>query len=171
MNSKITLKPELASLVHHVKLHETGWWNNAVKQLLLTAIWASGKEMDSSELANEVEVLFGVSLKPENINLLVQDLCSNQILVSLPSGSLKLSEKKITEFDEDIKRSEIADKSVKVLFIETINKYCVGIDSEKCWKSFNEKFLFPTVQQIGARTYEFISGKRIDLSRNAKRFV
>jgi hypothetical protein len=39
---KLQLPMELVSLVHHIELNKAGWWDVAVQQLLLAAMWISG---------------------------------------------------------------------------------------------------------------------------------
>lgn len=37
------IRPELVSLIHHVELNKAGWWDGAIRQFILAAIWLNGK--------------------------------------------------------------------------------------------------------------------------------
>jgi hypothetical protein len=148
-----------------VKLHESGWWDNAIKDLLLTVVWASGKEMVLSEIISEVEMLFGLNLDRRAAEKIVEELRSENILLKLPDDKFKLSERENRRLDSLMIKAESSDKEVKAKFRDSLEKNCPAINHEECWERFNDKFLFPTVKQIGARTYELISGTTIELNR------
>lgn len=76
----------------------------------------------------------------------------------MPNGDLKLTESKLKEFEAGLKEAEETDKQVKDLFTKTLNELCPSLHSEETWISFNEQLLLPLIQEMGAKTYELISG-------------
>jgi hypothetical protein len=53
----------------------------------------------------------------------------------------------------------------KKRFTDLFNAACPGVNLEEAWRSFNEDLLMPLVQEVGARTYELISGSKLHLDK------
>jgi hypothetical protein len=152
------LPPELVSLVHHVELNKAGWWDGAIRQFILAGIWLSGGPLSPERIHDVLRNGFSVSPEPERIDLQVRQLCEAGRLIRLPSGEFKISETSLHMLEEGLKQSELIESRAEAIFIEQMQAACPEIDSAECWRTFNGEFLFPLVREIGARTYELISG-------------
>jgi hypothetical protein len=160
-----SIRPELVSLVHHVELNKAGWWDGALRQLILAAIWLSGNPLTPESVTETLRSGFSVSPEPTRIGAQIDRLCASGTLLRMPSGELKISEQSLREIESRIKESESVEAEAKIAFTELIGGACPTLDKDRCWKDFNEQMLFPLVQEIGARTYELISGSPMRLER------
>lgn len=157
------LPPELVSLVHHIELNKVGWWDKGIQQLVVVALWLSGKAMTAEDLGNELRSKFYVNVDVPNIKLQVERLRSAGRLQHLPGGYLKISESALTELENTLKEAEEIEKKAKGRFIDVFTKCCPALATDEEWKTFNEKLLLPLVREVGARTYQLISGVALDL--------
>ena len=165
---KKLLPIELISLIHHVKLNEAGWWDKAIQRLILVAIWRSKKSLTVPAIVEEVHRNFKVRIADVQLQGQIQDLCSSRTLVSMPGERFRISEQRLRAFEHDLEEAKANEKQVKDIFLELLDKYCPNLPAEKTWKSFNEQLLFPLIQEMGARTYEVISGSSISVEGSAR---
>ena len=93
MATRIKLSPELISLVHHVELNKTGWFNKATERLILAAIWLSGQNLTIQSIIETLKNDFSVNLEYDETKSRIDSLCSSGILVKLPTEQFKISEK------------------------------------------------------------------------------
>jgi hypothetical protein len=161
----INIRPELVSLIHHVELNKAGWWDGALGQLILAAIWLSGKPLTPEAINDALQDGLSVFPEPTRVTAQVASLCSSGALFRMPTGELKISERSLQDIEKSLGESERVETEAKDAFTELIEDACPSLDSDQCWKDFNEQLLFPLVQEIGARTYELISGSPMRLEK------
>jgi hypothetical protein len=162
-----SLPPELVSLIHHVELNKAGWWDGAIRQFILAGIWLSGEPLSSERIHEVLRNGFSVSPEPARIDLQVRRLCELGQLIRLPSGEFKISETSLHALEESLSQSEVIESEAEGVFVRQMQAVCPEIDSAECWRTFNGEFLFPLVREIGARTYELISGSTRHIERVA----
>ena len=46
----VIIPPEIVSLVHHIELNKEGWWEKALQQLILAAVWLSNGNISAQEI-------------------------------------------------------------------------------------------------------------------------
>jgi hypothetical protein len=56
---------------------------------------------------------------------------------------------------------------VKSRFTGILRECCAALDAAAEWQAFNGEFMQPLIQEIGARTYQLISGSALDIERTA----
>src|SRR5216683_3938374 len=166
------LPPELISLVHHIELNKAGWWDKALDQLLITAIWVASRDQSVIEILAQLKKSFQVEIDIEQAQSHLRALCSKRVLMAIPDDRYKISEEYLEKYDDDIREAEALEKAVEESFVRALTKYCPAIDIHGAWKDFNERFLLPFVRDVGANTYRLLSegDLRITPSR-FKRFV
>ena len=157
------LPPELLSLVHHVELNKSGWWDKALQQVILAAMWLTDESLTPQGVAAAISDSFSVNLGPEKIAGQIDILCETNTLVRLPDGSIKISEQSFNELQQGLVIADENASQVKKLFIEHVERACPSIESEQCWQRFNAECLAPLVQELGARTYELVFGMTFDM--------
>lgn len=144
------------SLIQHIRLNEAGWWEKGVHRLILSVVWLSDDRQDEQGIESSLRNLFGVELQG-GVEKHIETLLATGQVVRLQDGSLKISEERLTAFEDELQSSEELEDKTKRVFHETVDKY-LSDPQDNIWESFNEKLLIPFVKEMGARTYEIISG-------------
>jgi len=165
---KSTLPPEFISLIHHIELNQVGWWDKAIQQLIISSMWLSSKSMKLQDIINTLSENFSVKLDAEKVKKQIESLRSTGTLIPLSNEEFKISESSLKEFEKKVKETEQIEKKVKLRFFDIIEKYCPSIRKEEIWRAFSEGFLTPLIREMGARTYELISGTTINLDTTEK---
>lgn len=158
------LPPELTSLVHHVELNKAGWWDKAVQQFILATVWLSDESLTAEGILERLRQDFSVGLDAERLRKQLGALLASDTLVQLRGERFKISEQSLKAFTADLQEAERIQEQAHERFTEIMAQSCPSIDAESTWQSFNEQFLVPLVHDMGARTYELVSGTRIDLA-------
>jgi hypothetical protein len=152
------LPPELTSLVHHIELNKEGWWDRAIQRLILAVIWLSSEALSIQSIITELEETFQVDLELGRAMAAAESLRSTGVVVRLPNESFKISESSLGEFEGELKEAEAIEKGSKDVFMNLLVEHCPSLtDGEQVWRRFNEQFLLPFVQSIGANTYNLIT--------------
>jgi hypothetical protein len=162
------LPPELVSLIHYTELNKSGWWNKSIQQLILSVIWLSGKNLAESGLVRTLAESFHIEIVPERVKAQCEQLVRSGSLVRLPSGELKISESSKKKLEEELRQAEELTDKAKNRFEELFGKFCPTLDASEQWTVFHTRFLLPLVREIGARTYQLISGSQLDLDSTTR---
>lgn len=158
------LPPELTSLVHHIELNKAGWWDKAIQQLIVASIWLSGESLTRRGVQDRLQQYFAVKVDDAKAASQIDALCASDTLVALQDDHFKISEHNLREFEEDLKEFETVQDQVRGRFSAIIRELCPSIDPEATWQAFNDELLVPLVHDMGAMTYELVSGTRMDLA-------
>ena len=78
-------------------------------------------------------------------------------MIPLGNGSFKVSESGINELERICRESEQVENAAKSFFVSSL-KGSTLLPEEETWKLFNDQLLIPLVRDMGARTYELVSG-------------
>lgn len=158
----------ITTLVHHIKLNENGWWEKAVQNIIVSSIGISGNyPQTKDDILKKVVAELGQGIDINRLDKQFERLKSQKQIIS-PTGELWILSK------ETLERFTIADQEQKDLekeaekkFIELSELNCKEVDSLKLWVDFKNNMLYPLVKDIGAKTYEYISGRKsINLSES-----
>ena len=152
------LPPGLVSLVHHIELNKAGWWDRGTQRLILAAVWISQSHPTPAEVRHRLLQDFRLDIGEESFKRHVSGLCGSDSLVVLPGGQLKITESARKRFEETISEAEELEARAKARFIVHLREFCQELDCEKTWRLFGENFLWPMVREVGARTYQLITG-------------
>lgn len=163
-----SLPPELVSLIHYTELNKSGWWNKSVQQLILSAIWLTGKNLTDSALTRTLADSFHIDIDSQRVKAQSEQLVRSGSLVRLPSGELKISEASKKNLEEELRQAEELTARTKAKFDDVFQKSCPMLDAREQWAIFHTRFLLPLVREIGARTYQLISGSQLDLEATAR---
>lgn len=151
----------ITTLVHHIKLNESGWWEKAVQNIIISFIGAEGnfpqtKKDILSKLISELEQGIDIIRLEKQFEKL-----KNQKQIVNPTGDLWiLSDDVYDKYKEADKEQKDLEKEAEKRFVELAMVHCKDINPVELWNDFKGKMLFPLVKDIGAKTYEFISGKK-----------
>jgi hypothetical protein len=162
------LPPEVVSLVHHVELNKVGWWDRGIQHLVQAVVWLSGEPLTPGGIVNQLGEQFYVKGDPGRVRKQVEELRKAGTLLALPDGRLKLSERSLKEMQGEIEAANDAESKAKVRFAEVLSSCCPTLVADEEWKSFNQRLLVPLVREIGARTYQLISGTSLALESTVR---
>lgn len=152
---------QITTLVHHIKLNESGWWENAVQNIIISSIGMSGNyPQTQDDILNKIIDVLEQGI--DKVRLEKQfDKLKNQKQIYNPSGDLwALTEIEFNRYNNANNEQRDLEQKAEERFIELADLYCKNIDSKKLWEDFKSKMLYPLIKDIGAKTYEFISGRK-----------
>lgn len=154
---KRALPASISSLVHHVALNESGWWDKNIRKIILSAFWTSENYTITNERVKSLlRESFGVTVSARGIERHLHELTTENAIIRISPVAYKLSEsgieRIIIEIKEHLEAEKLAADSFKALFRE----HCPDLSGEEQWLRFNEEFLHALVRELGARTYELI---------------
>lgn len=152
------LPPELVSLIHHVELNTTGWWDKAVQRLIVFIIWLEGGQSTPEAIQQVFKKDFGVDCEAVRIQEQIDGLSSVGVIVSLPDDQCKISEQSLKEYEQKIAEGQDLENRVKTRFRKIFGTLCPTLHLENTWDVFHSGLLMPLVKEMGARTYEIVSG-------------
>ena len=154
------LSPEIVSLIHHIKLHETGWREKAIQSLIISTIGNKGNsQLSQNDIFNVLTAEIKSSIDRNIFNKQIEVLLSNKSLLSLGRGLLTLSDEKYDDCLRQFHKQSEIDSSTYNLFLTICNRRLPSLPAGEIWEDFVENLLLPVIKQIGAKTNEWISGK------------
>lgn len=153
--SRAGLSPDLASLIHHVELSRAGWRDEAFSVLLLSIMDRHGDPLSLDTLCALVNQSVPASVSQLQVKHFLDVLISRQNLLKLPNGHFKLSEQArdqcVARADSNRALTEAARRRFEISFRSLDGNI---LD----WNRFHREFLIPLVTDLGARTYELVTG-------------
>jgi hypothetical protein len=158
--SEAKLPPHVIALVHHIELNKAGWWDRAVERLIIAALWLSNESLPVEAIVDRLRTAFSVGLDAAAVTKRIRALCESETLVALPNGTFKVAERSVRELEASIKECEGIARKVESRFAQVLKAHCPTLEAAKTWRLFNDGLLLPLIREMGARTYEFVSGTR-----------
>ncbi|TYP92713.1 hypothetical protein LX73_2076 [Fodinibius salinus] len=150
---------EIASLVHHIKLNESGWWEHAIQNLIISIFGTTGnKPLKVEQVCEKLGEKYNITLQNDRIEKQIERLVSQQKAESLKEERYQLTEDLLATFKEAYQNQREIEKTTKKKFKKTVNDFSPRLGAEKVWEDFNKNVLIPIIKEIGAKTYEFIAG-------------
>ena len=159
------LKPELVSLVHNIELSNGDWWEKTTQRLIIAILWLENKEMTIGEITKKLREELPITTDTNQINIQVENLCKKDVLLSTPGG-FRISESHKQGFEKDFEKTEQITQKAKEKFSVILAKECPSLDPEQTWAIVNKDLFLPSVQQMGAKFYELLSGNKNDINEN-----
>ena len=153
----VPLPQDLASLVHHVELSEAGWRERAIRHLLLAAISKHPNGVFAEEAYTEANTSLPGPLAPAELARQVDSLRSRGRIIQLPNGNLKLTEEAGRKIEKQLANAATRQVQVKKQFDAAFSALPPRIDLE--WKDFLDSCLIPLVSELGAKTYQILTGQ------------
>jgi len=153
------LSSEIVSLVHHVKLNESGWWEKAIQNIIISIFGIHNNAPLSKEdlfksLKNEIKTDLDDIRLTKQFNILQGKKSIIMVIDKLYVLSNEIYDEFVISF-ENQKNIEIeAEKRFQELC-----EPCIGISSNELWVELNQHLIIPLIKEIGAKTYELLSGK------------
>lgn len=146
----------LASLVHHVELSQAGWRDRALELILVGVISESGGVCGRDELSTLLNAKLPVALARSQVDRILGRLKSKGTILSPADDRLKLSEAATAELLELSADHDRLETSVQSKFSALIASLSPAPFD---WRTFHTRLLTPLLLELGARSYEFLSGQ------------
>lgn len=160
------LPREVSALVHHVELNKAGWWNKTLERLMLAAVWLTGSNPQKHEIEHTLKNSFGLSISSEKTSRIILKLIDEQLLIQVTNGQFRIPEQVRKSLEQEIKSTEQNEKIVIAYFQSLAAKYCPEIDAYMIWTKFEDLVLLPLVRDIGANTYNLLTGEMSAIESN-----
>ena len=156
------LPSELVSLVHHIHLNRSGWWNDAMERLVLATFWLSDAPLPPDGVVEAIRRHFDVAVNSLPVSQAVARLRARGELMSLPNRALKIAEQRRHEFERERQRGAHVEERARRRFTELVEESGTGLDGDGLWVVFTERLLYPAVCSEGARLYDLLTGSLLD---------
>lgn len=151
------LPTELTALIHHVELCKAGWREKLAEQLVLAAIMLNDGRASISQIVQAVEHDFAAPFDQASIGNAVDSLAKQQAIFEA-TGQYKLAEHFRASVARKIEEAASQEVQAKDIFLSIAEKNGFESKADTMWNSFRDQLLGPMVEELGAATYEVISG-------------
>ena len=152
---------KITTLVHHIKLNESGWWEKAVQNIIISTIGYKGNyPQPRNEIIQDAFKEVGKGVDILRLEKQFDKLISKNSLISPSENLWQLSKDVFNEFTTAKENQNEIEERAQQRFESIVKKHSPNTDPIDLWNLFTEKLLFPLVKDIGAKTYEFISINR-----------
>jgi len=156
----------ITTLVHHIKLNENGWWEKAVQNIIVSSIGISGNYPQTKDnILQRVVTELGQGIDINRLEKQFEKLKSHKQIINSTGELWILSDETLEKFSIAYQEQKDLEREAEEKFIELSRLNCTDINPQKLWQDFKNNMLYPLVKDIGAKTYEYISGRKsINLS-------
>lgn len=150
------LPAELDSLVHHLELNRSGWWDQALKTLVLATAWLNSPKTVDELISTLSEGLDG-RLTPDRAEHVIEAALADGSLIDGANGKVKVSEVLAESFKQQLASVHDCETRLHERFIEIVANAGIDADPEHIWEDMLELYLRPLVREAGARMYRVIT--------------
>lgn len=149
------LPREIRSLIHHVELHRSGWWDRALDRLVLVTLWRKAPA-SIDEVAQSLAALDG-RLSSERVGEIITREEASGVIVPVADGRYKVSEEVDRSLRAELEGVEASEERVRELLIALVAEAGIDADPVELWRDFERLFMRPLVHEAGARVYDVLS--------------
>ena len=160
-DSSRPLPHDLAALIHHVELSKAGWRERALRHLLLATVARHPAGVSPDEIHREASTGLPSPLVRAEVDSVLDSLKSQGRIVQLANGASKLSEETRDEFNDRMIEATNRQHQVEHHFRHACSNLPDRIDLT--WTAFLDEFLVPLISELGAKTYNILTGQDTDL--------
>ena len=154
---RTSLPHDLASLVHHVELSRAGWRERAIGHLLITTISRHGDGVAPDDVYTSANINLPGPLAPAEMAKQIDSLMSKGRVIKLPNGKLKLTEEARADIEKQLENATVRRGEVRREFEAAFASLPPRIAIN--WEDFLASFLTPLVSELGAKTYQILTGQ------------
>lgn len=152
---------QVSTLVHHIKLNESGWWEKAIQNLIISSFGIKEncpltRDQSFQIIKDEIDG----ALDKIRFNKQFDILLSSHAIIPNVNATFVLSEGIFNEFKAILQEQHDLELDAEKFFIGFVKLYCNEIDPFSLWSEFKSELLYPLIKEIGAKTYELISGRK-----------
>ena len=160
------LGPEIVALVHHVELNKAGWWKKSLEKLLVSVLWLSG-DLSTAEVRDSLRSTFGVDTDLSGVEDRLAALHREGKVHGGSGGSWRLARECVEALEAQVAEADRIVEGASDRFKQLVRESCPELDPAETWAVFDREFLLPFIRKMGARTYELVSGKALNVPESA----
>lgn len=151
------LPPEIVSLIHHVELNRSGWWDRALDRLVLITVWFL-QPITDEEVYNFLDQNLDHRVNRDRVfEVLAREQAGGTILL-LGNNQLKVAEELSRGLTAELDISRRTRAELQERFAACTDS-CGITYSEELWADFESHFVALFVKDMGARMYELLTGQ------------
>ena len=151
------LPPQLRSLVHHVKLNETGWWEDAARQLIISGLYESGGRGCPQSLVETLESSLGMAMDANQVADKLSELVAADRAVKLSETEFALTQEEIERFESELDAlsdaQAVCRRHFELIYEDVFDEAC----GETEWAKFATDLLVPVIKHYGAEIYDLVT--------------
>ena len=151
----------LLNLIEHVELRQSGWWDEALGNVLLGALWLDGQPKESANLRDLIQEAFGLNIPSDRISTSIDKLIGQGKLLVDKDGRITTTETVGREMAARVQAAQRNEIAVSTAFVEKIQECCSPHSPEEAWLIFVQTYLLPLIDLLGARTLQLMGGHEI----------
>lgn len=157
---EVELRPEILSLIHHVELNNSQWWDRVIQRFILVTVWFadSTKGLQPCQVHDNMKSNFRMEVGLEKVQGQIGTLLKSGELVQVENGNLKLLESSRRSFEQEIRLGEAIEQDAINEFTTLILQENISIDIVRAWELLNTLFIVPMIKRTGAGIYRLITG-------------
>ncbi len=165
------LSTELLSLLHHVELNKSGWWEESVQSFISVAFIQNGNAwMVDSEIIQFLTEKLELQIDQDRIKKQIEVMLSKKML-KYSDGKFNLSITFYSEYSENYQQQLDVENKAKKCFFEISRLIDQQTDPEQLWSEFNNQLLNPLLKESGVKTIEIITGANSHSFEEFSRFT
>ena len=154
--SKTLLPRELVSLIHHIELNKSGWWDKSLQRIILTAVWLLGDWVSFESIAGYMRDDMNIPVDNNRILEQIEALRKSKHILYL-CNQYKIAESAIPDLEMSVSKIEKIESEAKSKFLVLLGVDCSSYANEETWNAFNENLLHPMIHEMGVRVYKLLS--------------
>jgi len=156
------LPQDIVALVHHVELAAAGWRERLSEQLLLVGLAEQRGPCSVDAITRAISHQLGRTMSATALTAAAQRLIGRGLVVSTGQDTIALSQAGIADVERRQGESRALLSRVTATFTRLAAEGCPDSDPALLWTQFQDACLEPLVAELGARTYQFLSGGQND---------
>lgn len=153
---------EFLTLVQHVELSRAGWWEKTVERFIIAAFWGTPQAKTATQLSNEIRDRFRVDLDAGRLGPHLDRLVSSRALMPLPGRQYVLAEDARRDYKDQLERAAGIEEAATRAFESQLAPQFPSTPGDELWRHFRSAFLLPLVKDLGATTYNLLTGQGLD---------
>ena len=156
---------ELASLVHHVELHRSGWWDRSLERLVTVTVWLKNPR-SSDEIVNFLGEGIDHRVDSDRVDDIIGRLEAGGSILRFGGHLESVGEEVATLFRPSSLRLKAKPLNWKIACFHWPRPR-IAAESSALWSDFETLFLWPFIKDAGARVYGLLSAQsNLDLSES-----
>lgn len=150
------LSPSLVSLIHHVELNQSGWWNRAIQEVVLNALFEIDSPASAVQVVRFAAETWGITIGALQTEEMLGQLLQQNLLIE-SDGTFKVSEKERRRIEEERTAIAALEEYVSQRFTSLATAAFGTDQAAQSWSAFKQDCLIPMIVEMGARTYTIVT--------------
>ena len=152
------LPKTLLDLIEHVELNKSGWWDAALRNVLLAAVWMHGNPVGRRQVQELVASAFSLEIPEDRIADGIDWLVREGRIKVHDNDHITPTSSVAEQLEARLKAAQLNEDAVRTSFFNKVGKCCAPHSPEETWNLFIERYFLPLIDVLGVRTLQFMGG-------------